>query len=131
MKPHYNVSKLKGQRFGNLKVLEFAGTDKHRNSLWLTKCVCGKLSVKNSICLKTGNTTSCGCKRFDRPSGVYGKPIVNSLGQHFTSIRNASKKTGIHAASITANLRGMTYSAGKTKKGERIRWFYDFDRRKE
>ncbi len=51
---------LKGQRFGKLVVLEEAGEDKHRKTLWLCRCDCGREVIINGSSLKSGNTKNCG-----------------------------------------------------------------------
>jgi hypothetical protein len=56
---------LVGQRFGRLVVLEFAGWDKHHNSLCKCRCDCGKEKVTLAFCLKNGDTQSCGCLQLE------------------------------------------------------------------
>lgn len=53
---------LKGQRFGRLTVIEYAGS-KNYKTLWLCKCDCGKEKVVKGQDLKRGSTRSCGCLR--------------------------------------------------------------------
>lgn len=53
---------LVGQRFGQLTVIEYAGTTKHRKSMWVCKCDCGEITkplAGNN--LQRGLTKSCGC----------------------------------------------------------------------
>jgi hypothetical protein len=52
--------KLKGRRFGRLKVVKYAGTSKGY-TFWLCKCDCGKSKVVVGKGLKFGDTNSCGC----------------------------------------------------------------------
>ena len=52
---------LTGMKFGRLTVIERAGSDKHRNALWLCKCECGNEKIIIGNNLKKGNTMSCGC----------------------------------------------------------------------
>lgn len=54
---------LTGQEYGRLKVLGYAGKNKHGASLWLCKCSCGTVKIINSGSLrrKTSPATSCGC----------------------------------------------------------------------
>jgi hypothetical protein len=59
---------LTGMRFGRLVVNSYAGKDKHRESLWLCTCDCGKVVTVISCNLRTGNTTSCGCYGRQRKS---------------------------------------------------------------
>lgn len=52
---------LTGSTFKNLLVLKKVENDKHRNALWLCKCICGNTVVVSTNALKSGNTKSCGC----------------------------------------------------------------------
>ena len=52
---------LTGIVFGRLTVIECAGSDPHRESLWRCKCACGKETVVTRSNLRNGNTISCGC----------------------------------------------------------------------
>ena len=51
---------LTGQIFGQLIVLEYAGSDRNRSS-WRCECSCGNIVVVNQMELKHGDTLSCGC----------------------------------------------------------------------
>lgn len=55
--------KLKGLRFGNLVVIDFAGLSKRKLSLWRCQCDCGRVCVTTGNRLNVGATKSCGCKR--------------------------------------------------------------------
>ena len=52
---------LSGQRFGKLTALEFAFTRK-KHSYWKCICDCGNETVVECSSLKSGKSTSCGCK---------------------------------------------------------------------
>jgi len=54
---------LVGQKFGKLRVLEFAGSDKRGQTLWVCRCDCDVESrvVVHGKDLRSGHTTSCGC----------------------------------------------------------------------
>ena len=57
---------LMGQRFGSLVVLEFAGLDKGNNgALWVCQCDCKVETrvVVHGHKLRSGHTTSCGCRK--------------------------------------------------------------------
>lgn len=51
---------LVGKRFGSLEVVNYEGTDKFRNSIWLCKCDCGKYIYEKGTLLTTGKVISCG-----------------------------------------------------------------------
>ncbi len=52
---------IKGRTFGKLTVVDFAYTNKHKKSMWLCKCECGKEVVVLGAHLLDGHTQSCGC----------------------------------------------------------------------
>ena len=53
---------LSGKRFGRLFVIRFNGIRRRRRSYWECLCDCGKTVCVDSSHLKSGHTTSCGCK---------------------------------------------------------------------
>ena len=54
---------LTGMNFGRLTVIERRGSDKQGKALWLCKCECGNEVIVRSNHLRSGNTTSCGCRK--------------------------------------------------------------------
>lgn len=58
-----NIKDLTGQVFGKLTVLDFAGLNKDKKSLWRCQCSCEKKSIiyKSEKNLKYGEVKSCGC----------------------------------------------------------------------
>ena len=54
---------LTGQRCGMWTVLGESGRDNDRNVLWNCRCDCGNKKDVPSNTLKSGKTTSCGCKK--------------------------------------------------------------------
>jgi len=64
---------LSGSKFGNLLVIERVPRQPgDRHTKWSCLCQCGSTTVATYINLKTGNTTSCGCKK--RPHGETSTP---------------------------------------------------------
>lgn len=51
---------LKGQKFGRLLVIDFAFYKKEK-TFWKCKCECGNETIVRSDCLKSKNSSSCGC----------------------------------------------------------------------
>lgn len=56
----------RGQAFGKLTVIEYAGSERQRGAyrtkvLWKCKCSCGNTIVVTANNLISGNTKSCGC----------------------------------------------------------------------
>lgn len=54
---------LTGQKFGSLTVLRRGEKDNTGKTRWYCKCDCGKTVLVRTNGLRTGNSTSCGCKR--------------------------------------------------------------------
>lgn len=55
---------LRGQKFARLTVVEFAGQKR-----WKCICECGRKTLVDTRCLRSGNTKSCGCLRKDNKRG--------------------------------------------------------------
>lgn len=62
-----------GNTYGILTVLERAGSNKHGKALWKCRCECGKEIIVDGTSLRTGNTTSCGCRRLSAEKSEIGK----------------------------------------------------------
>lgn len=65
-------NKLQGMKFGKLVVLSRAGSDSSGKALWRCKCDCGKETIVNSYRLTSGQTQSCGCKKFESHNKKHG-----------------------------------------------------------
>ena len=65
---------LVGQRFGKLTVLEWHGTDKHRNTTWRCRCDCGNETVVRANALNMGRVKSCGCLSKKKPNSAISLP---------------------------------------------------------
>lgn len=52
---------LSRKRFGRLFALERIALDKHKRSLWLCRCDCGKETLVDTSKLTQNHTRSCGC----------------------------------------------------------------------
>lgn len=63
---------LTGQRFGRMAVVEFAGQDSRRRSLWLCRCDCGNTKVVQGYSLGK-YTVSCGCLQRETASKTFKK----------------------------------------------------------
>ena len=64
-----------GNTYGYLTVIERAKNNKDGRAQWLCQCKCGNQIVVRSDSLRSGHTTSCGCKRAEilRQSGLNQK----------------------------------------------------------
>jgi hypothetical protein len=88
---HPNVKNLIGRRFGNLEVLERAGTTRGRSVVWRCLChLCGKAANVTSIALLHDRTRSCGCLPPPNrlPTGV---SAFNTLVRRY---RNDARRSG-------------------------------------
>lgn len=56
---------LAGQRFGRWSVMRVAGKDKRGGTLWLCRCDCGNEKAVVAASLRSGNSTSCGCRHME------------------------------------------------------------------
>lgn len=75
----HNFVDLTGRKFGRLEVLSYAGKNKHKQTMWNCKCICGTISDKRGGSLVRGTTTSCGCHMIDHG----GKNLIDLKGQRF------------------------------------------------
>jgi hypothetical protein len=83
------VIDLKGRRFSRLFVLEFAGIDRHHNSLWKCLCSCGNIKVIKGRNLIIKKNKSCGCLKKELNSGITtdGNGKKNKLYQVWSSMK--------------------------------------------
>lgn len=56
---------ITGQTFGKLTVIECAGKLDGRRYSWKCQCECGNTVIKLGSALRSGNTKSCGCGKYD------------------------------------------------------------------
>ena len=87
-------TRLVGQRFGALTVIEDTGKRLNRSVIWLCKCDCGNMHEVTSNNLNAGNVKSCGQK--DCP---YHKTYEDLTGQRFgllVAIKPTTAKDGAH-----------------------------------
>ena len=64
-----NFKDLSNQRFGYLVVQKLDYNPNNKSAKWLCKCDCGNYATVRGADLKTGHTSSCGCKKHE-PSHV-------------------------------------------------------------
>lgn len=116
-------TRLIGQRFGHLTVIEDTGKRLHRSIIWKCKCDCGNEHEVTSNNLNGGQVNSCG--KQDCP---YHKTFENLKGQRFgkliamypTSMKDGSHMYWVcqcdcgnqHEVSSNSLKRGSTQSCG-------------------
>lgn len=115
--------KLTGQRFGFLTVLEETQERKRGLVVWKCQCDCGKIVKVTGTDLKTGNTKSCGCKKYD---GLINYNLKNSeeakipIGTKFGYLE-VLKDLGIKEYYHTGHGRRY-YSCLCTRCGKRVEY---------
>lgn len=81
---------ITGQTFGELTVIERAGSSSDNKALWLCRCSCGKTRIVLGKLLRNGNITSCGCK-----NKTTAKNLLNQKFDRLVAIERAgSDKSG-------------------------------------
>ena len=99
---------LVGQKFGRLFIIKDAGNNKHQQSLWLCKCICGNEKIVSRCALKGGYIKSCGCLHREK-SAQNGK---NNKG------RQHSKQTKKKMSESTTGFRHSKKTKEKISKGK-------------
>lgn len=68
-----NKYDITGKNFGYLTVLDRdEASVGERNSRWICRCKCGKITVVPRCALVTGHTSSCGCKMHESHNKIHG-----------------------------------------------------------
>ena len=68
---------LTGQRFGYWTVLEY-----DKESKWICKCDCGTIKSVNTVSLRKGTSTSCGCYKILHSRENNGT-FINEIGNRY------------------------------------------------
>ena len=88
------TSRLVGQRFGHLVVIEDSGERVHRAIMWKCKCDCGNEKNISSSYLYSGHAKSCGSK--DCPYHHYYEDLTGQKFGKLTAIKPTTMKDGSH-----------------------------------
>ncbi len=92
MIPKDNKGKnLLNMKFNMLEVIDFAGTDKFKNNIWLCKCECGNTKKVLASHLISGHTKSCGCLQKQSFKFAIHKPKHNMIHTRLYKIWNGMK----------------------------------------
>jgi hypothetical protein len=105
-KLHTNFQDITGQKFGRLKAVSYAYTDKRGRAVWLCLCDCGNTTTVVSSNLKCG-TNSCGCLKKEMMSIPPGESFINEM---MYQARYAARRAGRIfeiARSLFSQLIGM------------------------
>lgn len=88
---------MTGRRFGRLTVTERAGKNRKGEATWHCDCDCGKVITASGTSLRSGNTQSCGCLRYEH----CGSRAVEMVGRRFGKwkvLGPSDARIGGHAA---------------------------------
>ena len=77
----HNFEDLTGKRFGYLMVISLDTNPNNKRIKWLCRCDCNKLTVVAACDLKSGHTSSCGCKKLESHNKKHGmtKTRIHSI----------------------------------------------------
>lgn len=86
---------LSGKQFGKLVAIKYAGQKGRRRTIWECKCDCGEITFVDATHLKSGHTTSCGCKIIETIKyNNYKNGLSNSrLGRAYRNMINRCYRT--------------------------------------
>lgn len=113
---------MKGQVFGALRVVNFAGSGADGHARWGCKCLCGGRATVFGFHLEKGETVTCGCKIL-RKGKAEGAPMtVFSLARMEMqfSLSEMSARVGCTMATWKRLERGALYEKGEN---DRVRGF--------
>lgn len=85
---------LAGQKFGRLTAVNFAGTDKRGQALWLCVCECGNKKIIASRSLSSGMTKSCGCIRKEHPNRLSHGESLSRLWRVWNGMKDRCYREG-------------------------------------
>lgn len=89
---------LQGKVFGRLTVLSRDGATSNGETKWLCQCSCGVVKTLVGVCLRNGNTTSCGCyskevhKISNSTHGLGASPVYGVWRNMLNRCRNPNDK---------------------------------------
>ena len=72
-----------GQKYGLLTVIDEAPSAANGDAMWKCRCDCGNIKIVKGRHLRSGNTTSCGCKRIQSLIENNHKKIKDLTNQKF------------------------------------------------
>jgi len=111
-------TKLIGQRFGHLTVIEDSGERVHRAIMWKCKCDCGNEKNISTSRLQSGHAKSCGLDNC--PYHHYYEDLTGQKFGKLTAIKPTSMKDGSHMYWLCqcecGNIKEV--ASGHLKKGD-------------
>jgi hypothetical protein len=92
----HNFCDITNQVFNRLTVLGFAGTYKKR-AYWFCQCECGNLAVIESVKIRSGHTSSCGCLHkeiFDALRQTHGATVNRLIPAEYRAWQGMKMRCG-------------------------------------
>lgn len=116
-KTFFKAQNIKGERFGNLTVLEPTNRrDKNNGSVaWRCVCDCGNLKETTEAELKRGAVRSCGCiaQKFSRENGK--KVLTEQAKKVCVENTRLDNLTAVTAKNNTSGYKGVTWDGSRGK----------------
>lgn len=116
-KTFFKAQNIKGERFGNLTVLEPTNRrDKNNGSVvWRCVCDCGNLKETTEAELKRGAVRSCGCiaQKFSRENGK--KVLTEQAKKVCVENTRLDNLTAAKAKNNTSGYKGVTWDGSRGK----------------
>lgn len=75
---------ITGQTFGKLTVIECVGKLDGRRYSWKCQCECGNIVIKEGGAIRSGNTKSCGCGKYDGFKKHNQQQTINTIIENGT-----------------------------------------------
>lgn len=107
---------LTGEKFNYLTVLSFTGFTKHRHTLWLCVCDCGKIKIVTGNNLRSGCTQSCGCMRKIQDRVLVAKRAIYC--QYLTNAKRRDIDFAIDFYDFCALISEPCYYCGRMDSNE-------------
>lgn len=121
-----NALDLSGRRFGDLEVIERAGTNERGQALWMCKCHrCGNARPFAATILRRGEAVTCGCIRPDQGRSarhvlMTEKTVDGVQVPLLTKKVRSDSGTGVKGVYRRVRKGTVYYEAHITVKGKRI-----------
>lgn len=116
-KTFFKAQNIKGERFGNLTVLEPTNRrDKNNGSVvWRCVCDCGSLKEATEADLKRGAVRSCGCiaRKFSRKNGK--KVLTEQAKKVCVENTRLDNLTAAKAKNNTSGYKSVTWDGSRGK----------------
>lgn len=91
---HPRVVDLTGRVFGHLEVLSFRGIRAPMGAQWECRCDCGERVTVQAGHLKSGHTTSCGCRKGSTGTSRYEDLTGQRFGKLVAVALDSIEKSG-------------------------------------